>query len=111
MQVNNVSYNPNFQAKLIISDERVQKYVKSAFMANSKNTINTLDKFSEIYPDSIVTVNIKKIKNRDCLFAKNGVTGATKAKLLASSEVLKLQDRTSFIDLIKGIMNKKSFWE
>ena len=63
MEINKVSYSPNFQAKLIIADERVQKYVKSAFMANSKDTFNTLDKFSEIYPDSVVSINIKKHPN------------------------------------------------
>ena len=111
MQVNSVNYSPNFQAKIIIGDGRIQKYIKSSFMANSRNTFDVLDKFSEIHPDSIVSVNIKNLKNRDYLVAKNGVTGATEAKLLHSSDVLKLEDRTSFIDLIKKIMNKKSFWD
>lgn len=111
MEINKVSHSPNFQAKLVINDERVQKYIKSSFMANSRDTINTLDKFSVINPDSVVLVSVKNLKNRDYLVAKNGVTGATEAKLLEDSEVLKLNDRTSFIDLIKKIMNKKSFWE
>ena len=39
--------------------------IKSSFMANSKATFETLDRFSEIYPDSIVSIGIKNLKNRD----------------------------------------------
>ena len=53
MEVNKVSYAPDFQAKIIIGDERIQKFIKSSFMANSKATFETLDRFSEIYPVSI----------------------------------------------------------
>lgn len=110
MEINRVNNAPNFQAKLIIGDQKIQKYIKSSFMANSKDTFATLDRFSEIYPDSIVSINIKNLNNRDYLVAKNGVTGRNEAKLLHDTESLKLEDRTSFIDLIKKIMNKKNFW-
>lgn len=110
MEINRVNNTPNFQAKIIIGDSRIEKYIKSSFMANSRETFNVLDKFSEIHPDSIVSINIKNLKNRDYLVAKNGITGATEAKLLHDTESLKLEDRTSFIDLIKKIMNKKNFW-
>lgn len=110
MEVNKLSYAPDFQAKIIIGDERIQKFIKSSFMANSKATFETLDRFSEIYPDSIVSIGIKNLKNRDYLVAKNGVTGAQETKLIKSGETLNFEDRTTFIDLIKKIMNKKSFW-
>lgn len=110
MEINRVNNAPNFQAKLIIGDQKIQKYIKSSFMANSKDTFATLDRFSEIYPDSIVSINIKNLNNRDYLVAKNGITGATEAKLLHDTEILKLEDRTSFIDLVKKAMKKKSFW-
>lgn len=110
MEINRVNNAPNFQAKLIIGDQKIQKYIKSSFMANSKDTFSTLDRFSEIYPDSIVSINIKNLNNRDYLVAKNGITGATEAKLLHDTEILKLEDRTSFIDLVKKAMKKKSFW-
>lgn len=38
MEVNKVSYAPDFQAKIIIGDERIQKFIKSSFMTNSKTT-------------------------------------------------------------------------
>ncbi len=111
MEISRVNNNPNFGAKIIIGNEKIEKFVKSSFMANSRSTFDTLDKFSEIHPDSIVSINIKNLKNRDYLVAKNGITGASEAKLLHNSEIITPEDRTCFIDLIKKVMNKKSFWE
>ena len=110
MQINKVNNSPNFQAKIIIGDEKIQKYIKSSFMANSRKTFDLLDKFSAENPDTVISLNIKNLKNRDYLVAKNGVTGVTEAKLLHDKDVLKLEDRTIFIDLVEKIMNKKSFW-
>jgi len=111
MEISKINNSPNFRAKIIIGDHRIEKFIKSSFMANSRNTFDTLDKFSEINPDAIVSINIKNLKNRDYLVAKNGVTGATEVKLLEKSDVLTLKDRTAFIDLIKKVMNKKAFWD
>lgn len=110
MEISKINNSPNFRAKIIIGDKRIEKFIKSSFMANSRNTFDTLDKFSEINPDAIVSINIKNLKNRDYLVAKNGVTGATEVKLLEKSDVLTLKDRTAFIDLIKKVMNKQKFW-
>ena len=111
MEINRCNYNPNFGAKIIIGNQDIEKYVKSSFMANSRSTFDTLDKFSAIYPDSVVSINIKNLKNRDYLVARNGVTGAIEAKLIHKSEFVNPKDRTVFIDLIKKVMNKKSFWD
>ena len=110
MQINKIDNTPSFQAKLIVGDERIQKYIKSSFMANSRKTFDILDKFSAQNPDAIVSLNIKNLKNRDYLVAKNGITGKSEAKLLHDKDILKLEDRTSFIDLVEKVMNKKSFW-
>ena len=106
MQVNKVQNTPSFQAKLICGDNRIEKFIKSSFMANSKDTFSIL----EIYPDAIVSVNVRNIKNKDYLVAKNGVTGATEKKLLGNAEKIDTKNRTAFIDLVKKIMNKKTFW-
>lgn len=110
MEVNKISYSPNFKAKMLIIDDRVEKFIKSSYMADSKSTFDVLDKFSSIYPDSVVSVCIKNIKDKDYLFVKNGITGKSEKSLVGDAEVLKLETRTSFIDLIKKVMAKKSFW-
>ena len=110
MQVNKVQNNPNFQAKLIYGDRRIEKFIKSSFMADSKATFSTLDKYSEIYPDAIVSINVKSIKNKDYMVAKNGITGAIEKFLLGNAEKIDTKNRTAFIDLVKNIMNKKTFW-
>ena len=110
MEINKVSYAPNFQAKIIMGDEKIQNVVKSCFVSNSKATFETLDKFSEIYPDSIVLMGIKNLKNRDYLVAKNIVTGKQESKLLTKDATTKPYNKTTFIDLLRKVMNKKSFW-
>jgi hypothetical protein len=109
MQINKIDNSPHFQAKIIYGDKRIEKYMKASFM--NKDTFSTLDKFSEIHPDSIVSINIKQFNNKDYLVAKNGITGATEKKFLGDSEIKNLENQNSFIDLIKKIMNKKSFWD
>lgn len=110
MQIQSTPASPNFQAKLILGDERIHNFVKSSFLADSKRTFDTLDKFSVIYPDAVVTAGIKNIKNKDYLVVKNGVTGATEKKLLHRTETVDKKDGSIFIDLIQKVMNKKSFW-
>ena len=95
---------------MLIIDNRVEKFIKSSYMADSKSTFDVLDQFSSIYPDSVVSVCIKNIKDKDYLFVKNGITGKSEKSLVGDAEVLKLETRTSFIDLIKKVMAKKSFW-
>jgi len=110
MQIQSQPYTPNFQAKLIIGDEKIQKFIKSSFLTKSKETFDTLDKFSAIYPDSIVSLGIKNINNRDYLVAKNGLTGATEKKFLHDTNIVKLEDNSAFIDLVKKIMKSRAFW-
>lgn len=110
MQLQNQPFTPNFQAKLILGDERLHKFVKSSFMSKSKETFNTLDKFFEIYPDSVVSVGIKNINDKDYLVVKNGVTGATEKKLLHNIETVDKKDQSVFIDLIQKVSAQKSFW-
>lgn len=110
MQIRNMQNAPNFQAKLIIGDEKIQKFIKSSFMTKSKETFDTLDKFSSIYPDSIVSIGIKNMKGRDYLVAKNGITGVTEKKFLHDAEIVKLEDHSIFIDLIRKVIKNKAFW-
>ncbi len=110
MELNKISYNPNFQAKIILGDDRIQKFVKSSFMSGSKDTFATLDKFTAIYPDTIISIGIKNINGNDYLIAKNGVSGVMEKKFLHDTNSVKLEDQTAFIDLIKNVMKKKSFW-
>lgn len=111
MEINNQVYNPNFSAKMIHADKRIEKYIKSSFLNDSKRTFATLDKFSEIYPDSVVIFSIKNLSNRDYLVAKNGVTGKTEVKLLHNSNTVNPEDKTSFVDLISKLINSKKFFE
>lgn len=107
MEINKISYNPNFGAKMVLSDERVQKFIKSSFIADSKSTFETFDKYSSIYPDSVVSVGIKNIKGKDYLVVENNSTGMSEKTLIKDSNDSKIQ----FIDLIKKVIDKKHFWQ
>ena len=111
MEISKISNSPNFQAKYVIGDERIQKFIKSSFLSNSKDTFETLDKFSVIHPDSVVLINIKRINGHDHLVAKNGINGEMVSKYLHDTRSVKLEDHNVFIDLIKKIMTNKSFWD
>ena len=110
MQIQNNPASPNFQAKLILVDNNVERFVKSSLSVNSKETFDTLDNFFVIYPDSVVTAGIKNVKNRDYLFVKNGATEKVEMKFIRNSKTVNEKDNSAFLDLIKRIMNKKSFW-
>lgn len=110
MQIQHQSNTPNFQAKLIIGDKRIQKFIKSSFISKSREAFDVLDKLSSVYPDSIVSVGIKNVNSKDYLVAKNGITGAIEKKFLHDSNIIKLEDHSVFIDLVKKIMKNKAFW-
>lgn len=111
MEVNRISYSPNFQAKMVVIDKRIQRFIKSSFMANSKETFNSLDNFIKIYPDAVVTVAIKNEEGKNYMVAKNCTNNTFEKKLIHDIETVKLEDKTLFLDLIKRIMNNKTFWE
>ena len=110
MEVNKISANTNFGAKFVIGDRRVQKFVKSSFMADSKGTFACLDKFSEIHPDAVVSISIKKSKNNFFMLATNSGSGAVEKMHLQNPDMVKFGDRSLFLDLIKKIMHKRTFW-
>ncbi len=111
MQIQNTPSVTSFQAKIILGDERIHKFVKSSFLTDSKTTFDVLDKFPAIYPDSVVTVGIKNIKSKNYLVAKNGLTGSSEKKILHAIDTVSPKDQSVFLDLIQKIMKKKSFWE
>lgn len=110
MEINKISNSPNFQAKIIINDERIHKFIKSSFISGARDTFDTLEEFNKIHPESIVSIGIKNVGHKDYLIAKNGITGATEKKFIHDTEILKLEDHCAFIDLIKRIMKENSFW-
>ena len=111
MQVQNVNNTHSFGAKIIIGDERVNPYIKSAFISKIREMIDLLDTFNESNSSQIVTVNVKHIKGKDFMAAKNGVTGQFLSVDLGShAEILTLTNRNSFYDLVKKMLGNNSFW-
>lgn len=110
MEVCKVSNSPNFQAKMVITDKRMQRFIKSSFISNSKETFASLDKFTKIYPDTIVTVGIKNQEGKNYMVAKNCTKNTFEKKLMHDSETVKLEDQTLFLDLIKDTIKSKTFW-
>ena len=110
MRIREGSNSPNFQAKRVITDKRIQRFIKSSFTSKSKDTFDSLDKFTKIYPDTIVTVSIKNKEGKNYLVTKNCTTDSFEKKLMHDSETVKLEDQTLFLDLIKKTMDNKTFW-
>lgn len=110
MNVSKISYSPNFQAKLIICDDSVQRFVKSSFLAESKNTFSALDEIGKIYPDSVVSLGIKNIDGSNYLFAKNCLNGAIEKFFLHNINMVCLEDLSVFVNLIRKIIKNEAFW-
>ena len=110
MEVNRISQSPNFKAKMVVCDSRIQKFIKASFLAEAKDTYNTLDKFTRENQDAIVSVNFKLIGEKMYMTAKNGSNNQIETKLVHDTESVKLEDNTVFIDLIKKTMENKTFW-
>lgn len=111
MKISKTSNSPNFQAKMIIIDKRIQRFIKSSFTSNSKETFSSLDKFTKIYPDTVVTVAIKNEEGKNYMVAKNCTHNTFEKKLMHDTETVKLEDQTLFLDLIKKAIGNKAFWE
>ena len=61
MEVNKISNSPNFQSKIIVGDNRIQKFIKSSYMANSRKMNDLLDSFNDSHKNQLVTLNIRKM--------------------------------------------------
>ena len=110
MEINRISQSPDFQAKIVVCDKRIQKFIKTSFLTESKETYNVLDKYTRENPDAIVSMGFKQIKDKVYMAAKNISNNRTETKLVHDTENVKPEDQTAFIDLIKKTMENKSFW-
>lgn len=115
MEVNRISNSPNFKAKIIVGDERINKFIKSSFMTNRKGTLKLLDNFDEFHPDQLVTLSISRIGKSDIqkeyLLAHNGITGKDSAVLLDNADRITPQNRNAFSVLVKRMLDNYCFWE
>ena len=110
MEVSKISNSPDFQAKMVVNDKRIRNFIKSSFLSESKNTYNTLDKFTREHPDDIVSINFKQIEDKVYIAARNISSNKTETKLVHAAENVKPEDQTAFINLIKKTIENKSFW-
>ena len=99
----------NFQAKLINNDERIQKFVKSAYITAGCDTFETLDKYAVLHPDDITISYFSKIKNKNYITIKNVINGKIKRKEIKAPDYVHDEDKMAFIDLLKQVMNDNSF--
>jgi hypothetical protein len=113
MEVNKISNSPNFQAKIIVGDSRIQKFIKSSYMANSRKMNDLLDSFNDSNKNQLVTLNIRKMfkDGADYMIARNGITGKDSGVILDNAEIITPNNRNAFYTLIKRIFDDKSFWE
>ena len=113
MQVNSVNNSPNFQAKIIIGDDRINKFIKSSYMAHPRKTNDLLDSFNNNRKNQLITLNIRKLfeGGSDYMIARNGITGKDSGVILGDAEIITPDNRDSFYTLIKRIFSDKNFWE
>lgn len=102
--------NIHFQAKLINADNRVQKYVKSAFVTNPRDTINTLETYRDIHPNEVTILNLLEKDEKNYMFVKNGVTGKIIKREIKDTDSVQPEDKYVFIDLLKQVISDKKFW-
>lgn len=106
--VNNTSIN--FQAKLINRDERIQKFVKSAYRTAGYDTFEILDKYAALHPDDITISYFSQVNDKIYITIKNGISGKMKRKEIKDADYVHDEDKMAFIDLLKQVMNDNSFW-
>lgn len=111
MQINSVNNSPNFQARLITTDNRLHNYVKMAYQTNGKKTFDILDEFLSVHPDDVAIAKITSYNNKTYFSIKNGATGYTKEKEIKTSDKITPEDSISYIDFLKEIMDNKKFWK
>lgn len=112
MRVDSVNVGKiNFQAKLINNDERIQKFVKSAYRTAGYDTFEILDKYAVLHPDDITISYFSQIKDKNYISIKNGINGKIKRKEIKDPDYVHDEDKMAFIDLLKQVMNDNSFWQ
>jgi hypothetical protein len=102
--------NINFQAKLINADNRVQKYVKSAFITNPRDTLNTLETYRDIHQNEVTILSLIEKDGKNYMSLKNGVTGKIIKREIKDANSVQSEDKYAIIDLLKQVISDKKFW-
>ena len=71
MRVNSINNQPNFQAKLIILDTRVDKFIREAYYRNGAKTHELMAKLESIHPDTSLGIRLSGFEDDAKLIIKN----------------------------------------
>ena len=93
----------NFQAKLINNDERIQKFVKSAYRTAGYDTFEILDKYAVLHPDDITISYFSQIKDKKDL---QTYLETLRVRVLSHVAIKSINEDTELIDAFNMGLNK-----
>ncbi len=116
MQINKTSnFTPNFQAKIIITDDRVQKFARKSFMHAGKETRIATEKIDNYGDSANLLLSIQRIGDKQYLCAKNSQNSKYQYQEIMNSDFVAKDDFNAYTKLLKKITNTKlkqikAFW-
>jgi hypothetical protein len=115
MRVNSINNQPNFQAKLIILDTRVDKFINEAYYRNGAKTRELMAKLGSIHPDTSLGIRLSGFEDDARLIIKNLSNQETEVYNLDAMNVVTKNDEKAFTNLIERLLDDgrektKVFW-
>ena len=115
MRVNNINNQPNFKARLIINDTRVDKFIDASKYYYKKQTEELVRKLASVHPDTSLGIRLSGFEDDAKLIVSNLRNQKTEVYNLDALSAVTKNDEKAFINLISRLLDEgsakaKEFW-
>ena len=115
MRVNNINNQPNFQARLIVNDARVDKFIDASKYRYKGQTAELMKKLALVHPDTSISLRLSGFEDDAKLIASNLKNQKSEIYNLDALSAVTKNDEKAFINLISRLLDEgsakaKEFW-
>lgn len=115
MRVNNINNQPNFKARLIINDARVDKFINESYYRFGEQTSDLMEKLTLAHPDTSIGIRLSGFEDDAKLIISNLKNQKTETYNLDALSAVTKNDEKAFINLISRLLDEgsakaKEFW-
>jgi len=114
MIVNNISgNNTNFQAKLLVNDARVEKFIRHSYLHNNPKAYEAMDELNRVHKGTLLSARIAGFEDEPKLVIRNMRNQKAEYIDLDSANIVTPKDKNAFYNLLKRLLDesKKSIQE
>jgi hypothetical protein len=113
MLADKINNNTNFQAKLLVNDARVEKFIRHSYLHNSPKAYEAMDKLNKVHPNTLLSARIAGFEDEPKLVIRNMKNQKAEYIDLNSANIVTKKDNNAFYNLLKRLLDesKKSIQE